>query len=103
MAQNQQSSDREDLAFQYRRAVANAYAYVAGQQAVQTFSAVTFEDLAARQIDRISGKGTPQRGSYISRIQKVEADLTAVATQIKAEPPDAFLDPDTSRDVNTPA
>ena len=96
------ATDRVDLAFQYRRAVGNAYAFVRGQESVQSFSAVTFEDLAAQQIDRLSGRGTPQRSNVIDRVKKVEADLVAVANKIKNEPPDAFLNPDERRDVNTP-
>jgi len=91
----------DDLSLQLRVAVNNAYAYVRGQESVQSFLAVTFEDLAAQQIQRLSGKGTPTRPNYIDRIKKVEQDIVNAAQKIKQLPPDAFLPPDESKDVNT--
>ena len=92
----------DDLALQLRISVNNAYAYVRGQESVQSFLAVTFEDLAAQQIQRLSGKGTATRPNYIDRIRKVEQDIISAAQKIKQVPPDAFLAPDNNRDVNTP-
>jgi hypothetical protein len=92
----------QDLSLQLRVAVNNAYAYVKGQESTQSFLAVTFEDLAAAQVQRLSGKGTTTRPNFIDRIKKVEADIVSAAKQIKQLPPEAFLPPDDQRDVNTP-
>lgn len=92
----------EDLAFRLRRVVSNAYAFVRGRETVASFSAITFEDLAQAQIDRLSGKGTPTRPNAITRVKNIESDLVAAAERIKQTPPDAFLTPDEGKDVNTP-
>jgi hypothetical protein len=96
------NSTSADLTFQLRTIVARAYGFVAGQQTVQTFAAITFEELAAQQIDRLSGKGSSGRANAIQRIQRVAQDLQSVADQIKQTDPSAFLVPDANKDVNTP-
>jgi len=93
----------QDLALKYRVVLSNAYGFVAGQQTTQTFSTITFEELAAQQIDRLTGKGSPGRPNALQRVQKIQADLQSMAAQIKATDPSAFLPPDQSSDVNTPA
>lgn len=98
----QSSSQQADLTLKLRTIVANAYGFVAGQQQVQSFSAITFEELAAQEIDRISGKGSNGRPNAIQRIQRVANDLQSVATQIMNTDPSAFLVPDATQDVNTP-
>lgn len=92
----------DDLSLQLRVAVNNAYAFVKGQEITQSFSSVTWEDLAAAQVQRISGKATPTRPSVIARIQKVESDIVSAAQKIKQIPPEAFNPPDPKKDVNTP-
>jgi hypothetical protein len=96
------SNAQADLALKYRTIVANAYAAVAGQQSVQTFSAITFEELAAQQIDRLTGKGSNGRPNALQRIQRIASDLQSVANQIKQTDPSQFLIPDANKDVNTP-
>lgn len=95
------SNPNQDLALQYRIVLANAYGFVQGQQSVQSFSALTFEQLAAAQVDRLTGKGSPGRPNALQRVQKVVNDLTSMAGQIKATDPSAFLAPDGDKDVNT--
>ena len=101
MAQSQTPND--DLSLKYRVVLANAYGFVQGQQTTQTFSTITFEQLAAQQIDALTGKGSPGRPNALQRVQKVQADLQSMAAQIKATDPSAFLPPDASQDVNTAA
>lgn len=101
-ATNPKGNPSADLTQQYRTVVARAYSFVAGQQSVQTFSAITFEELAAQQIDRLSGKGSAGRPNAIQAIQRVAQDLQNVAQQIMQTDPSAFLVPDATQDVNTP-
>lgn len=96
------SDPGQDLAQQYRQVLANAYAFIQGQQTNQTFAATTFEQLAAAQIDRLTGKGAPGRPNALQRIAKIQSDLQGMAAQIKATDPSAFLPP-SDQDVNTPA
>lgn len=99
----QGSSDQQaDLTLKLRTIVASAYAAVVGQQQVQTFAAITFEELAAQEIDRLNGKGTNGRPNALQQIQRIANDLQSVATQIMNTDPSAFLIPDTNNDVNTP-
>jgi hypothetical protein len=90
------------LTLKLRTIVANAYAFVAGQQQVQSFAAITFEELAAQEIQRISGNNTNGRPNALQQIQRISADLQNVATQIMNTDPSAFLIPDANNDVNTP-
>ena len=93
----------DDLAFQLRRAVNNAYAFVRGRETASSFLAITFEDLASAQVERLSGKGAnATRPNEIDRIKKVEGDIVAAAEQIKKIPPDAFNADSVGTNVNTP-
>lgn len=85
-----------------RIALNDAYAAVQGDQTNQTFNAISFEELANQQILAISGPDTQSRPNQLDAIQQVLNNLTQAVTQIKAAPPDQFLEPDDTRDVNTP-
>jgi hypothetical protein len=91
----------QQFADQARLVVANAYAFVRGQEAQESFSALTFEDLLQQQVDVISGKPGNNRPNQIERIKKVAADLRVMAEKIKATDPKAFDLHDGDRDVNT--
>lgn len=91
----------DDLALQLRVAVNNAYAFVKGEETTQSFLAITFEDLAAAQIQRLTGKGTTTRPNVIDRIKKAEQDLVSTAEKIRQIPPEAFLARAPNKDVNT--
>lgn len=93
----------DDLSLRLRTIVSNAYAFVKGRETTQSFSAITFEDLAQAQIDRLSGKGTATRPNVIARIKGIEDQLLSFANQIKQTDPSAFLMADSTQDVNTPA
>jgi hypothetical protein len=106
MAQNTnpQGNPRADLTDQYRTIVSKAYAAVAGQQVNCTFNTITFEELAAQQIDRLTGKGPPGRPNVVQQIQNVADDLANAVQQMEqTDPSDFNLPPDESQDVNTPA
>jgi hypothetical protein len=87
---------------QLRVALSDAYAAVEGAKTVQTFNAITFEDLAQQQIQRISGPDTQTRPNELNQVKAILNNLTNAVAQIKALPPESFADQDASRDVNTP-
>lgn len=86
-----------------RRALNDAYASVEGAKSVQSFSALTFEDLADQQIQRISGPDTEARPNELNRVKRTLANVLQAVEKIKAMPPESFAKQDAKRDVNTPA
>lgn len=80
----------EDLSSQLRRSVASAYAFVQGQETAESFSAVTFEELLDRQIERIEGPGTDIRPNILDRIRKVKEEVLSAVEEIKRQPDDFF-------------
>lgn len=85
-----------------RTALSDAYAAVEGFKAAQSFSALTFEDLADQQIERLEGADTEARPNERRRIQRVLNNVLQAVAKVKAMPPEAFAKADPSRDVNTP-
>lgn len=85
-----------------RKALNDAYAAVEGAKSVQSFSALTFEDLADAQIQRISGNDTVARPNELNRVKRTLNNVVQAVAKIKAMPPEAFAKQDPSRDVNTP-
>jgi hypothetical protein len=85
-----------------RVALSDAYAAVQGDATSQTFNAISFEELANAQILAINGPDTQSRPNQLDAIQQVVQNLTTAVQQIMSAPPDKFLEPDESRDVNTP-
>ncbi len=86
-----------------RTALSDAYAAVQGAQTTQSFSAITFEELANAQIQRISGPSTQQRPNVLDGIQQILNNVTQAVAKIQTLPPESFLEPDALRDVNTPS
>lgn len=87
---------------EYREIVANAYAFVEAQKSVQTFAALTPEDLMDRFIERVSGKDTQARPNVLNRYKKIKQDILSSIEKIKAMPPEAFRKASKKEDVNTP-
>lgn len=75
---------------------------VQGRQVAESFFAVTYEELADQQIERIEGKGTTTRPNALERLDKIESDLLNAISQIRDIPPENFILADQTRDVNTP-
>jgi hypothetical protein len=92
---------KEELSDQLRRSVANAYAFVQGQETTESFSALTFEEVLDAQIERIEGPGTDIRPNVLDRIRKVKSDMLEAVAAIKAQPDSFFKEPDPSQDVVT--
>jgi hypothetical protein len=96
-----QERDAQDQNFELRRILNNAYSFVQGQQTTQSFTALTYEELADRQIERIEGAGSPGRPNELERIDKMEQELIQLVAQVRSIPPENFLLKDADRDVNT--
>lgn len=92
---------KEELSDQLRRSVANAYAFVQGQETTESFSSLTFEDVLDAQIERIEGPGTDIRPNVLDRIRKVKSDMLEAIASIKAQPDSFFKEPDPSQDTVT--
>jgi hypothetical protein len=101
MASAQDNANLQSQNLLIREHLNNAYAAVEGQKAVQSFSAFTFEDALDQQIERIAGASTDTRPNELDRVSRVESDVVAAVAQVKALPPNAFVEPDDERDVNT--
>lgn len=91
-----------DLNFELRRVLSNAVAFVQGRQTSDSFAALTYEELADQQIERISGKGTSTRPNELERVNKIESDLLNAIAQVRNIPPENFLLSNSATDVNTP-
>lgn len=92
----------QQQADEYREILANAYAFVEGAKSVQSFTALTPEDLMDRFIERIEGKDSPARPNVLNRLTKIKNELTSAVEKIKAMPAEAFRRADPAKDVNTP-
>lgn len=86
-----------------REALGDAYAALVAQQNTQSFVAFTFEEAAANQLDRLTGPSTRLRPNEVDRVTRIRDNLTTAIAAIKKIPPEAFLEPNEGRDVNTPS
>lgn len=86
-----------------RRVIGTSFAAVAGRQNSESLYAITYEELANAQIERITGQGTDVRPNELERVNKVEGDLLSIVEKIRAMPPESFIMSDPDRDVNTSA
>jgi len=100
--QANREADGLDLNTELRRVINNAVGDVQGRQTSESFYAVTYEELADQQIERISGKGTTTRPNELERVDKIEQDMLALVQQVRNIPPERFLNSDAAQDVNTP-
>jgi hypothetical protein len=92
----------EQVNFEVRRDLGNALAFISGQQALSSFAAVTPEELLDQQIERIQGKDSPSRPNELHRLEALENNLLRSVERIRSLPPEAFRDPDSNTDVNSP-
>lgn len=100
---DENGAKQQEQNLELRRAINNGYAFIEGQKLVQSFSAVTFEELLDQQVERIEGKSTTQKPNELDRIAKIEAELVAAVENIKKMPDDAFKKTPEENGVNTPA
>lgn len=100
--QANQEAPSLDLNLELRRVLNQSVGAVLGRQNTESFYALTYEELADQQIERIEGKGTATRPNELERVDKIESDLLNAVAQIRDIPPENFLLADPTRDVNTP-
>lgn len=101
--EDEKGAAQQEQNLELRRAINDAYAFVEGQKLVQSFSAVTFEELLDQQIERIEGASSTKRPNELDRIDKIEQDVIAAVDKIKKLPDDAFKKTPEENGVNTPA
>ena len=101
MAGSPTDKKEQEQNLELRKAIAGAYAFIEGQKSVQSFAALTFEDLVDQQIERIEGKGTALRPNVLDRVTAIENNVKNAVDKIKKLPSNAFAKPDSKNDVNT--
>lgn len=94
----QQTQDRN---LTERMALGNAYAALVGQQALQDFTAFTFEEAVDAQIERIEGTSSLRRPNELVRVQQIKQSVQSAVKVLKATPPEEFAEAHDARDVNT--
>jgi hypothetical protein len=92
----------QDLSLELRRVLSNAYAFLQGERAAESFGALTYEALADQQIERIEGRQSLGRPNELERIERLERELVSLVAQLRTLPAEAFVSSDPARDVNTP-
>jgi hypothetical protein len=80
------SEEVEAKLAQSRVAINNAYAFLKGTESVNSFDAVTFEEMMQKHLDRLEGKNGQR--SIAEHIAKVCSDLSAAINIIKGVPAD---------------
>ena len=84
-----------------RVALNDAYTFVEGSKAVQSFSAFTAEEAHDQFIERVEGRGTYVRPNALTRIDRVLNRTRAVVSEVKSKPPEAFQLQNPEDNVNT--
>lgn len=102
MANSPTDKKEQEQSLELRKAISDAYAFIEGQKSVQSFSALTFEDLVDQQIERIEGKGSTLRPNMLDRVDAIENNVKNAVDKIKSLSPSAFAKPDPQNDANTP-
>jgi hypothetical protein len=101
-APKEDSQNADDLNFELRQNINDAYAFVEGAKSNQMFSTVTFEDLMDQQISTLTGPDTESRPNPLHRIDRIQQNLQTTIDQIKKLPPEVFQLRDDTDSVNTP-
>jgi hypothetical protein len=96
-----QNDQTQDVADKLRSSVADAYAFVQGQETTEAFTAITFEECLDKQIESIEGAGTQLRPNILDRIRRVKENILAAVEEIKGLPDDYFKQHDNSQDAVT--
>lgn len=100
--QSNQEAESLELNTELRRVINNSVGSVLGRQTSESFFAVTYEELADQQIERISGKGTATRPNELERVNRIEQEMLSLVAQVRNIPPEKFILSDSAQDVNTP-
>lgn len=84
-----------------RKDLADAYASIEGAKQVQSFAALTFEELLDQQIERIEGADRVDKPNEINRVARTLARVVGAVGRVQSLPDEAFVAPDPQYDVNT--
>jgi len=95
-------SQLEDLNFELRQNINDAYAFVEGAKTTQTFASLTYEDLLDQQIQWLTGPDTDSRPNVLHRIANIKERTLQTVEKIKSLPPEFFVRRDETDSVNTP-
>lgn len=100
MSQKSENEEQElqALNMKERRAISVAFAALAGQANIASFQSFTFEEALDAGIERIKGT-TGLRTNLLNKTNITEQGLLAVVEQLKAAPPESFVDPSPEEDV----
>ncbi len=90
---------QDEFSQEVRRSLQTSYAHIKSMEALTSFEALTFEEAADQEIERLSGTPASGRLSVRARIEKDAEQLRTVIKQLKALPDEAFADP--NNPVNT--
>ena len=101
-AQDPSNPTSDDLNQQLRQDINDAYAFVQGARTTQTFSALTFEDLMAAQIQTLTAPGTALRPNPLDRVNAIAGRTQDAVAKIKALPDTFFTPRDNTDSTNTP-
>lgn len=96
LQEQQQQRDNVKL----RTALNNAYGAIEGRKYTDTVVAFTFEEAVDAQIERLSATDRLRPNDF-DRTDRIEAELLQAVDNIKKVPPEAFMQTNSVRDVNT--
>lgn len=83
-----------------RFALASAYGAVAGSEATSGLAGLTYEALLEQQLERLTGGGVNER-SAVGTIDRIVADLEAVASALEEGTKDLYSEKVPDEPVNT--
>jgi len=96
------ANQNQETMISLRATAAQAFAFVKGSEAIETFSAYSFEEALGQQVERLEGGGDATLGA-VAQIEKIQSDLSKVKQALANAPAtveEALEDPDDN--VNTP-
>lgn len=84
-----------------RHTVAQAYAFVKGSEAIESFSSYTYEEALQQQVDRLEGKGDVLMAAT-AQISQIQEDLSKVCDYLAEAPQTIEEALEETENVNTP-
>ena len=100
--QDAQEAESRGRTQRQREALNNAYAFVLSDQATQAFLNFGFEEALDLQIEQIEGVGTDVRPNQLSRVDRIEQQVTTAVEQLKSVSDETFQQASEFEDANTP-
>lgn len=88
--EDSRSQEQQAAVNQIRTDLAEGFAFVRGRETTEGVSAMTLEEMIAREIQTITGDESDIRPGRISEIQQIRQKVEAAVEQALAMPPEAF-------------